>query len=101
MKRTYSIQGMTCNGCRAGVEEKLSLVTGVSSVSVSLEKEEAVVEMQAEVPLDALKNALPVKYTITPKEAVNVFPQMRKVIAGFNFIKNEEDLVAFNLISSK
>ena len=37
MKQTVQILGMTCQGCRKGVEEKLATMAGVSKVSVSLE----------------------------------------------------------------
>lgn len=70
---TYRISGMTCNGCRAGVEEKLSKVSGVSSVKVSLEAEEALIEADTEISLPQLQSALPDKYTIIPKAAANVF----------------------------
>lgn len=44
MKITIKIQGMTCNGCRAGAENALKRVPGVLSAAVSLEAAEAVVE---------------------------------------------------------
>jgi len=45
MKHTYHIHGMTCNGCRNHVEQKLSKIEGVLSASVNLEKAEAIIEM--------------------------------------------------------
>lgn len=44
MKTVIKIQGMTCNGCRAGAENALRRVPGVLSAAVSLEAGEAVVE---------------------------------------------------------
>lgn len=67
MMQTFDIKGMTCNGCRAGVEKKLSEVEGVSSVVVSLEMEEATVVMDDSLSIADLKNALPEKYSITPQ----------------------------------
>ncbi len=67
MEFIYKVQGMTCNGCRSSVEQKLSGVMGVSSATVSLEKEEALLEMTSKLPLFVLKEALPDKYIITPK----------------------------------
>ena len=54
MKKTYSIEGMSCNGCRGHVEKSLLNVTGVADVSVDLEDAEATVESQYEVPLKNL-----------------------------------------------
>lgn len=44
MKTVIKIQGMSCSGCQAGVENALRRVPGVVSAEVSLERAEAVVE---------------------------------------------------------
>jgi len=51
MKTVIKIQGMTCGGCRQGVENALKRVPGVLSARVSLE------EAQAEVDYDEKKTA--------------------------------------------
>ncbi len=58
MKHTYHIHGMTCNGCRNHVEETLSTVEGVSTVSVDLEKAEAIIEMENHIPIEKFQEAL-------------------------------------------
>src|SRR5690625_7830825 len=58
MKHTYSVHGMTCNGCRTHVEETLSDVPGVKHAAVDLEKSEAVVEMESHIPLEDFQKAL-------------------------------------------
>ena len=58
MKHTYHIHGMTCMGCRSHVETTLSGVKGVSAVSVDLEQEKAVIEMDDHLPLEAFQEAL-------------------------------------------
>ncbi len=58
MKHTYSIHGMTCNGCRNHVEQTLSKVEGVTNVSVDLEKAEATIEMKMHIPLANFQKAL-------------------------------------------
>ncbi|WP_276168677.1 heavy metal translocating P-type ATPase [Zobellia alginiliquefaciens] len=58
MTHTYHIHGMTCNGCRGHVEQTLSKVAGVTSASVNLEKEEAVIEMESHITLDTFQQAL-------------------------------------------
>ena len=58
MKHRYHIHGMTCNGCRKHVEEVLSEVDGVSSASVDLGQEEAVIEMERHIDLKVFQEAL-------------------------------------------
>ncbi|SDL73451.1 heavy metal translocating P-type ATPase [Kriegella aquimaris] len=58
MNHTYHIHGMTCNGCRAHVEQVLANVKGVTNVSVDLEKAEAILEMDKEIPLETLQNVM-------------------------------------------
>lgn len=43
MKKTLKVNGMSCMHCVARVEKALSAVDGVTDVTVSLEKGEAVV----------------------------------------------------------
>jgi copper chaperone CopZ len=58
MKHTYHIHGMTCNGCRSHVEEILSKVDGVSTVTVDLEKAEATIEMGKHIPIEKFQETL-------------------------------------------
>lgn len=67
MKHTYTISGMTCNACVATVADELSKVEGVTHVDVSLEKGEAVIGMEKNIPLQTLDAALPDKYGISEK----------------------------------
>lgn len=60
MKHTYTIVGMTCNGCRSHVEKTLANIDGVTSASVDLEKAEATLEMDSELTLATLQNAMKV-----------------------------------------
>lgn len=73
MKHTYQIKGMTCNNCKASVEEYLSKVDHVTEVNVNLEKGEAVVTMDQHVDTHLLKKALPEKYSLSEKQEKNVF----------------------------
>ena len=73
MKHTYTITGMTCNGCRTGVEQKLNAVKGVIDARVDLEKEEAVITMDKHIKTETFQTALPEKYTISEKRERNVF----------------------------
>lgn len=58
MKNKYHIHGMTCNGCRTHVEQTLANIKGVANASVNLEKAEAILEMDKQIPLEILQNAM-------------------------------------------
>lgn len=73
MKHTYTISGMTCNGCRASVEDKLNALNGITSASVNLEKAEATIEMKHHMDLETLQKAISPKYTISEKKEQNIF----------------------------
>lgn len=67
MKKVYSIQGMTCNGCRSKVEQTIAKLEAVSNVEVSLEREEAVVVANNMFDIEILRKELPPKYTVGVK----------------------------------
>ncbi|MGY5356140.1 heavy-metal-associated domain-containing protein [Wenyingzhuangia sp. IMCC45467] len=71
MKKTYNINGMTCNGCVASVEEKISNIDGVKNVKANLEKGELEIDSEKLFSVTALKNVLPDKYAITEKESIH------------------------------
>ena len=58
MKHTYTISGMTCNGCRTHVENTLKEINGVSNAHVNLEKAEAEIEMESHIKLSQFQKAL-------------------------------------------
>ncbi len=58
MKHTYHIHGMSCNGCKAHVQDALSKVEGVSSVEVDLGQAEATIYMDSHVDLPVFQDAL-------------------------------------------
>jgi Cu2+-exporting ATPase len=58
MTNTYVVYGMSCNNCRAHVEEALKKVDGVTAVSVDLQKAEAVIEMESQIQLEKFREAL-------------------------------------------
>ena len=72
MKHTYQIKGMTCNGCVAGVEEKLNKINGINNAKANLEKGEVSIDSETLFSVQAIQNALPDKYTITEKETPNI-----------------------------
>jgi copper chaperone CopZ len=58
MTQNYQITGMTCNGCRAKVQNLLEGTTGVTGVKINLEKGEAIIEMKKTIPEAVFKSAL-------------------------------------------
>jgi copper chaperone CopZ len=58
MTHTYSVTGMTCDGCATKVQKLLSSVDGVENVNINLEKNEADVTMHHHIPTSTLQNAL-------------------------------------------
>jgi len=70
MKHTYIVTGMTCNGCRTSVEDKLNALPEVENASVNLETSEAVIEMSNHISTEQLQIALSEKYSISEK---NIF----------------------------
>jgi cation transport ATPase len=70
MKHTYIITGMTCDGCRTSVEDKLNALPQVEKASVNLETSEAIIEMSNHISTEQLQMALSDKYSISEK---NIF----------------------------
>ena len=58
MKHTYSISGMSCNGCRSHVEKTLNSIEGVVEAQVDLQKAEATITMASHIPVNTFKEAL-------------------------------------------
>ena len=58
MKHTYSISGMSCNGCRSHVEKTLNSIDGVEEAQVDLQKAEATITMDSHISIDVFKEAL-------------------------------------------
>ena len=56
MKTTISVEGMSCDHCKMTIKKNLEAMTGVLSVDVDLE--EKVVEIEATVPRNDLKKKI-------------------------------------------
>lgn len=57
MEHTYTIGGMSCNGCRTHVEDELNKVAGLTA-KVSLDPPQATITMEQHVPTEILKEAV-------------------------------------------
>lgn len=78
MIHTYTITGMTCNGCKNAVEDKLNALENVIKASVNLEQSEATVEMSKHISTATLQQTLPSKYKISEKKNINIFASSLK-----------------------
>ena len=54
----YNVTGMTCGGCASTVKNKLSTVSGVTSVKIDLAKKEAEITSSQVIDTKALQSAL-------------------------------------------
>ena len=63
---TLAVEGMTCEGCAAGLQAKLGKIPGVSNPSVSYEQGQAVVTADPSVVTETLREAVSeAGYTVT------------------------------------
>ena len=67
MTHTYTIEGMTCGGCKASVEKYLNEIEHVTNVAVNLEKGEVILTMNSHITTDVFQNVLPEKFTMAKK----------------------------------
>ena len=87
MTHTYTVTGMTCNGCKASVEKALQAIDHVTNVSVDLENAEATLTMSKHISTQQLQDALSSKYTIQAKT------QTKNVFASATSLEEEKPLV--------
>lgn len=79
MTTTYSIEGMTCNGCRSGVEKKLKEIPGVTNAIVNLENKLATVTTKKPMSVETIRQYLPEKYKVSEnKPAVKQSTQIEE-----------------------
>ena len=64
MKSIFKISGMTCNGCKLSVEDKLSSLDGVDKAYVNLTKGEAIVHSKSPISFSLISDSLPPKYKV-------------------------------------
>ena len=87
MERTYTITGMTCNGCVASVQGKLGQVDGVENVAIDLDRGEGRLKMKHDIPLDSLSEVLPSKYTISANDTMTSEAKDAKEISKWRQLK--------------
>ncbi len=72
MKSILQISGMTCEGCKSSVEDKLSSLDGVDDVQVDLARGQAVINSKSPVSFSLIKETLPPKYALINEESVKL-----------------------------
>jgi copper chaperone CopZ len=72
MKSILQISGMTCEGCKSSVEDKLGSLDGVDNVKVDLARGQAVIYSKNPVSLSLIKETLPPKYSLINEEDFNL-----------------------------
>ena len=71
MTHSYTVKGITCEGCVAKVKSKLLMHPDVLSADIKLEGQKAVITMQKHLSIDELQQAIgaDTKYTISADTA--------------------------------
>lgn len=96
MKHTYSIEGMSCDGCRSKVEKTLNSIEGVEAI-VSLIPPMAKITMNQHIPTTQLQEALTTvgNYTIVFNEQADSSGTNEKPIEKLccNAVKLEDKTV--------
>ena len=72
MRSILQISGMTCEGCKSSVENKLSSLDGVDNVKVDLARGQAVIYSKNPVSLSLIKETLPPKYSLINEADINL-----------------------------
>tara|TARA_B100000780_G_scaffold197340_1_gene139402 strand:- start:1336 stop:2037 length:702 start_codon:yes stop_codon:yes gene_type:complete len=94
MTKTYTIEGITCQGCVAKVSYLFKQHESISSVAVVLSNKSATVTMSEELAIDELQNLFgpSSKYTVgtlqptTDQEGESVFTTYKPLLLIFIFI---------------
>ena len=72
MRSILQISGMTCEGCKSSVENKLSSLDGIDNVQVDLARGQAVIYSKNPISFSLIKDTLPPKYSLINEEGKNL-----------------------------
>lgn len=90
MTHKYKITGMTCDGCRTSVENKIRAVSGVTEVKVYLENEEAAISMEGHIDTEVFQQTLSPKYGISESFQENILSSSSVQSAEAKIITKEK-----------
>ena len=104
MTKTYTIEGMTCEGCVAKVSYVLQQHASISSVTVGLSNKSATVTMSKEVSVEELQNLFDTssKYTVgafqptIEQKSESVFTTYKPLLLIFVFIAATTAIASMN-----
>lgn len=107
MKHTYSLTGMTCTSCVAQVKSQLLMHPDVLSADVTLDPQQAVIEMSRHISTNELQKTIGnPKYTLSESPAshdthmdsgsTNWFATYRPILLIFGFITGVSIIVSFD-----
>ena len=104
MNKTYTIEGMTCEGCVAKVSYILQQHVSISSVAVVLSNKSATITMSEELAVDELQNLFGTssKYTVgafqatIDQESESVFTTYKPLLLIFIFIAATTAIASIN-----
>ena len=82
MRSILQISGMTCEGCKSSVENKLSSLDGVDNVKVDLARGQAVIYSKNPVSFSLIKETLPPKYSLINEQDINLDTHGEATIKG-------------------
>lgn len=82
MRSILQISGMTCEGCKSSVENKLSSLDGVDNVKVDLARGQAVIYSKNPVSFSLIKETLPPKYSLINEQDINLDTPGEATIKG-------------------
>ena len=82
MRSILQISGMTCEGCKSSVENKLSSLDGVDNVKVDLARGQAVIYSKNPVSFSLIIETLPPKYSLINEQDINLDTHGEATIKG-------------------
>ena len=82
MRSILQISGMTCEGCKSSLENKLSSLDGVDNVKVDLARGQAVIYSKNPVSFSLIKETLPPKYSLINEQDINLDTHGEATIKG-------------------
>ena len=73
INKKYKITGMTCNSCKASVENSLNHLDQVTSSDADIRLGELNLTLNKDVTIKLLQNTIPKKYFINKRSYRNIF----------------------------
>ena len=103
MRSIFKISGMTCDGCKSSVENKLNSLDGVDDVLVDLSKGEAIIYSRDPIRFSLISDSLTPKYKVTRTKhylnndniKVNKIKQLKPLFIIFAYISITSLLLNF------